>query len=113
MNTKQQEEMNKRFDELRLKQATHCEDCEKAILSFIDQEVEMAVAEREKEIQVEIMKHLNGFFDWAEQVKGKEIGHWVMMYGASPSEFKKMILSLITKDTPTQPQDELLVDNNK
>jgi len=43
----------------------------------------------------EVEKHLNSFFDWTEQIKAKEIERWVMMYGISPDEFKRMILSII------------------
>jgi hypothetical protein len=58
----------------------------------------LAIKKREEEIQTDIIKHLNGFFDWAEQIKAQEIGHWEVMYGLRPEEFKQMIISLINKN---------------
>lgn len=90
-------EMSKRFREINKEMLWVADEEVDDVLFFLQSEIDLVVAEERKRIQVEIMKQLDGFFDWAEQIKEKEIGHWVMMYGISPNEFRQMFLSLINK----------------
>lgn len=40
-----------------------------------------------------IMEEFKTFFDWAEQIREKEIEHWVVMYGITPKKFLERIES--------------------
>jgi hypothetical protein len=96
------EQAHKEFDELwkelRMKDNTSFEEipADTQFKKLIDSLIDKTVQYEQDRIAQKVNAQLEVFFDWAEQVKAKEIGHWVMMYGISPQEFRKSVLSLIT-----------------
>jgi hypothetical protein len=38
-------------------------------------------------------REFDSMFNWAEQVREKELGHWKMMYGFTPKDLKQFIKS--------------------
>lgn len=51
-----------------------------------------------KEPKQDWREEFDSMFNWASQIKEKELGHWKVMYGFFPSDLKRFI-EQVEKDT--------------